>query len=672
MLDVRKEARSAVTAMLASASGGDEDPAVTERVEWKVLILDESCREVLAPLFSVNELRKKGVTSHLALESEKREPIEDACGVYLCRPTETNASRIAVDVGKRLYGRVHVNFAGRTERRVLEKMARDLAATLGENDPLPRVPVWDRPLDFVALEPRLFTSLSSRADKAVSLARCLQFKAGLFEEETDLIAAGLASAVETMFGGGNDSEFSSRRLPLVRARPGTSAASVGESLCRKLAEAAKRRKAQAQQRASQGAAGLRASQPIAGRTFASSPEVPPSKLARPLVVILDRTDDLMTPLRHTESYQALVDDVLEGYAKNRVKVGDATFDLAVDGEDEFFGVHALRSLPDVIDASSADLAELRDAERRVRARTAERGTESSSKNLVDAVGELPALLEKKKRLEAHTTILGKIMQSIADRELPTYYDAEERASRKNLDKKTLTDLLGDDAKGTTEDKLRLLFVALFAAKDSGLLDDLTFFEKIVTDAAAKKTDDDEGKKKQQQERIAKAFRALREAKRILSLSSTSLSWTQQQQQKDEAPPSFAKTMLNRAQAGASKLVDKASQSVTAFLAAKSGFACTILQDLIDTKGNYHDTFLCLDPSSSSKQHTEPPSDVIVFLVGGGCYAEYHALQAKFQGHAGRAIVYGATDLKSPELFLQDLVTSCGGPNAAAAAPDSST
>jgi Sec1 family len=40
---------------------------------------------------------------------------------------------------------------------------------------------------------------------------------------------------------------------------------------------------------------------------------------RPLLVILDRTADLVTPLRHTSTYQALLDDVLE-HRVNRVTV----------------------------------------------------------------------------------------------------------------------------------------------------------------------------------------------------------------------------------------------------------------------------------------------------------------------------------------------------------------
>lgn len=43
---------------------------------YKVLILDNFCKDLLAPLVRVNDLRKHGVTLHLGIESA-RQPIEE-------------------------------------------------------------------------------------------------------------------------------------------------------------------------------------------------------------------------------------------------------------------------------------------------------------------------------------------------------------------------------------------------------------------------------------------------------------------------------------------------------------------------------------------------------------------------------------------------------------------
>jgi hypothetical protein len=128
---------------------------------------------------------------------------------------------------------------------------------------------------------------------------------------------------------------------------------------------------------------------------------------RPLLVLLDRHCDLATPLRHTETYQALVDDVLDheaNVASFADESGSKKVDLRVD-EDGFYGEHAAKSFPDVIDASGEALATLRAAENALRARGAgQDATEADgdAAKLAETVGELPALLARKKLLEHHT------------------------------------------------------------------------------------------------------------------------------------------------------------------------------------------------------------------------------------------------------------------------------
>eukprot|EP00166_Cyanidium_caldarium_P003020 ctg_2897.g689 len=67
--------------------------------------------------------------------------------------------------------------------------------------------------------------------------------------------------------------------------------------------------------------------------------------------------------------------------------------------------------------------------------------------------------------------------------------------------------------------------------------------------------------------------------------------------------------------------------------------------------------LFLDPkaATTSRPSTAPARsfrEAVVFLVGGGCYAEYQNLREHF--HDGRRIMYGATEMVSPTAFLQQL------------------
>eukprot|EP00003_Mantamonas_plastica_P022827 TRINITY_DN3953_c0_g1_i8.p1 TRINITY_DN3953_c0_g1~~TRINITY_DN3953_c0_g1_i8.p1 ORF type:complete len:468 (-),score=99.42 TRINITY_DN3953_c0_g1_i8:4-1407(-) len=60
---------------------------------WKVLVYDEHCRDIIFPLFSVNDLRKFGVTLNLHINT-KRQPVADVPAIYFVEPTEENIDRI--------------------------------------------------------------------------------------------------------------------------------------------------------------------------------------------------------------------------------------------------------------------------------------------------------------------------------------------------------------------------------------------------------------------------------------------------------------------------------------------------------------------------------------------------------------------------------------------------
>ena len=174
----------------------DDETSAEAPIDWKVLILDEPCRELLAPLVSVNELRARGVTLHAPIESP-RDALGDVAAVYLCRPSAANAARIAKDAAQALYGALHCNWSRRAERKVLEGFARELAAAppregLPAAEDLVRS-VWDRHVDFVALEPRLFHLRLQRRLKEVCGAG-LAAPERVLEEVAEEVAAGLFCA----------------------------------------------------------------------------------------------------------------------------------------------------------------------------------------------------------------------------------------------------------------------------------------------------------------------------------------------------------------------------------------------------------------------------------------------------------------------------------------------
>lgn len=132
---------------------GSSETAEDFTDQWKVLVYDQDCRDIISPLMNIGALRQKGVTLHMLLHSD-REAVPDAPVVYFVRPTEANVKRITEDCEKQLYRSVYINFVTRIERPLLEKFARDLVAS---NCVSSVSKIYDQYLDVVALEPSLFT-----------------------------------------------------------------------------------------------------------------------------------------------------------------------------------------------------------------------------------------------------------------------------------------------------------------------------------------------------------------------------------------------------------------------------------------------------------------------------------------------------------------------------------
>lgn len=98
-------------------------PAAKDQGElYKVLILDRFCKDMVAPLMRVSELRSQGVTLHLLLDSN-RQPITDVPAVYFVQPTQDNVEKIIQDAAANLYDLMYINFATSVPSRLLEQLA---------------------------------------------------------------------------------------------------------------------------------------------------------------------------------------------------------------------------------------------------------------------------------------------------------------------------------------------------------------------------------------------------------------------------------------------------------------------------------------------------------------------------------------------------------------------
>jgi len=276
---LRSRQLSAISRMInldreeADASGvGWHDP-------WKVLVYDSFCRDVISPLLKVGDLRKRGVTLHLLLDAE-REQIADVPAVYFLRPTAANARRVAADVAGGLYESFHLNFTPSIPRPLLEALA---AETL-EAEVVSHVSrVVDQYLSFVSLEEDLFSLQLPRAYPALLSPKSTDSEV---EAAVDEVASGLFSVLVTLGA-----------VPVLRFSRRGPAQAVAEKLGARLH------------------AQLRSHTSLFSGAAAAS-------LQRPLLLLVDRSEDVGAMLQHGWSYSSLAHDLL-GLRLNRVSLSEA-------------------------------------------------------------------------------------------------------------------------------------------------------------------------------------------------------------------------------------------------------------------------------------------------------------------------------------------------------------
>ena len=86
----------------------------------------------------------------------------------------------------------------------------------------------------------------------------------------------------------------------------------------------------------------------------------------------------------------------------------------------------------------------------------------STNKLTSAIENLPAILERKRRVDAHTSVATNILEQIKNRGLDGLFKAEDKLLHGGKPERAVLDMLRDETIGDAEglDKLRLLLVHL--------------------------------------------------------------------------------------------------------------------------------------------------------------------------------------------------------------------
>jgi len=173
--------------------------------------------------------------------------------------------------------------------------------------------------------------------------------------------------------------------------------------------------------------------------------------SRPVLVLLDRSVDLSVMLHHPWTYQALATDMLQ-VRLNHITVENEdngqskkkTFD--VDNTDAFWASNAGRIFPEAIAEVDTFTKEYKTDMENMNNRT---GGDEATEALTAAIGLIPEMQERKRRLDLHTDVATKLLKIIKEREIHTFHKLEREILKRNtVDKKEIKTCLMEPGHGS--------------------------------------------------------------------------------------------------------------------------------------------------------------------------------------------------------------------------------
>lgn len=596
----------------------DQEPLSNSNLSepsWKVLVYDDLGQDIISPLLSVKELRDLGVTAHLLLRSE-RDPIPDVPAIYFISPTAENVSKLCDDLRNELYESYYLNFISPIPRSLLEDIAQ---AAISANCVNLIHKVFDQYLNFISLDDEIFCLRHQNKDliSFYSLNRG-DVKDTEMNEMINTITDGLFSVFATL-----------GCVPIIRCPRGNAAEVIAEKLDKKIRE------------------NLRDSR---NSLFLNDPMSHGSQISfqRPILILLDRSFDLATPLHHTWTYQALMHD-LHDIKLNKIDVMTTSSGSAapqkksyvLSNSDKFWKQQKGNTFPVVAESIAIELEKYKQYENELKSlkdtigdgddTTEESHMMNNTSKLTNAVSSLPELIEMKRVLDMHTNLATGLLDIIKRRKLDVFFETEEKLMGKLALEKSIMELINDPETGENEDKMRLFMIYYLCSNNLSQAE----LDQYLIPLKEANCDID----------------AIKFLKRYKAISK--MSYGNQTTENQYSAVNKFSSILSKS----SKFV---MDGVKNLATKQQKLPITrITENLLEQKPSTEtDDYRYFDPKlikSDGARSKNPVSDAIVFVIGGGNYFEYQNLidnsKAKSTGGVSKRILYGSTEFSNASNFI---------------------
>lgn len=618
---IRDKQTYAVKSMLSLGQGPIKK--FSSEPEWKILIYDQFGQDIISPLLSVADLREFGVTLYLPLRSN-RDSIPDVPAVYFVYPSDDSIAQICQDMRDQLYSSYCFNFLSGISRSKLEDLA---SAALQCDADAQVMKVFDQYINFISLEKHMFILKNNPEDYSYFNLNKSNLKDHEMMSIIDSTVDGLYSVFVTL-----------GVIPIIRCPPGNAAEMVAEKLDKRLRE------------------NLRDTRNSFFSSLSGMADggAMMSNFQRPLLLILDRSLDLATPLHHTWTYQAMMHDVLD-FKLNTVHVSETPKDsdttsnakpkkYNLNQTDKFWQTNMGNPFPEVAQAVQEEIEEYKTHEEEVQRLKEAMGLaggdgpvdiSDNTARLTSAMSSLPELLEKKRLIDMHTTIATAILSSIKERKLDEYFEMEEKLMSKITSEKSVMDFINDPEGGSPTDKMRLFLIYFISQANNAELN-LEQFEEALQNADCD-------------------LAPIKYIKRWKQYTMPSTNIQQQLRGGGTKTIGMFSHLMNQG----SQFV---MEGVKNLVVKKHNLPITkLLDSLMELKSSsevenyrYFDPKLSRAVDPGAGRSKMPYNDAIVFVVGGGNYIEYHNLMDYVKTKTGKRVSYGCSELLNASQFLSQL------------------